>query len=159
MEQLLSAQYQLIRGARGALFQYLHSIPSAELLRPVPAFNNSSILALLTHVANSYLHWLEAFDQGVAVNIYKDEAITTVNNAEEMFKAVDVAVTDFLSRYKVDYERPFTKKHPRRGIMIATTPLMLYTHVTTHEFHHKGQILTMSRLLGYTPVDTDVIRF
>ena len=158
MEQLLSAQYQLIRGARGALFQYLRSIPAADLLKPVPEFNNNSILTMLTHVVNSYLHWLEAFDRGVTVNFFKDEAITTVRDAEQMFEAADIAVADFLSRYKADYKSPVTKKHPRKGIMITTSPLMLYTHVATHEFHHKGQILTMSRLLGYTPVDTDVIR-
>jgi len=33
------------------------------------------------------------------------------------------------------------------------------THVMTHEFHHKGQIMTMGRMLGYTPPDADVIRF
>jgi uncharacterized damage-inducible protein DinB len=34
----------------------------------------------------------------------------------------------------------------------------LFTHTITHEFHHKGQILTLSRQLGYTPVDTDIMR-
>lgn len=33
------------------------------------------------------------------------------------------------------------------------------THVMTHEFHHKGKIMTMGRMLGYTPPDADVIRF
>jgi uncharacterized damage-inducible protein DinB len=28
--------------------------------------------------------------------------------------------------------------------------------VTTHEFHHKGQIVLMARVLGYFPPDTDV---
>nr|WP_281243085.1 DinB family protein [Gracilibacillus ureilyticus] len=28
----------------------------------------------------------------------------------------------------------------------------------THEFHHKGQIAVMLRLLGHTPENTDVLR-
>ena len=44
------------------------------------------------------------------------------------------------------------------GKMLPASPLKLFTHVITHEFHHKGQILSLSRHLGYVPVDTDVIR-
>ncbi|WP_372850566.1 DinB family protein [Pedobacter sp.] len=29
----------------------------------------------------------------------------------------------------------------------------------TYEFHHKGQVMTMARLLGNTSPDTDVMRF
>ncbi|MCB0535444.1 MAG: hypothetical protein KDD14_24780 [Saprospiraceae bacterium] len=41
---------------------------------------------------------------------------------------------------------------------ILAPPLRLFTHIVTHEFHHKGQILSLSRHLGYTPVDTDIMR-
>ena len=34
----------------------------------------------------------------------------------------------------------------------------LFTHVVTHEFHDKGQILSLTRHLGFVPVDTDVMR-
>ncbi|RSK47607.1 hypothetical protein EI291_14730 [Hymenobacter rigui] len=36
--------------------------------------------------------------------------------------------------------------------------LHVFTHIIRHEFHHKGQMLNMSRQLGCTPVDTDAIR-
>ncbi|EAO54139.1 hypothetical protein RBTH_08368 [Bacillus thuringiensis serovar israelensis ATCC 35646] len=36
----------------------------------------------------------------------------------------------------------------------STTPLWLLTHTETHEFHHKGQIVSMARYLGYTPPDS-----
>ncbi|MCU5378655.1 hypothetical protein OCA08_16075 [Bacillus cereus] len=38
----------------------------------------------------------------------------------------------------------------------STTPLWLLTHTETHEFHHKGQIVSMARHLGYNPPDTDL---
>jgi uncharacterized damage-inducible protein DinB len=46
-----------------------------------------------------------------------------------------------------------------RNRQVSATPLQLFTHLLTHEFHHKGQIMTMCRLLGHIPPDTDVIRF
>ena len=32
----------------------------------------------------------------------------------------------------------------------SITPLWLLTHTETHEFHHKGQIVSVARHLGYT---------
>ncbi|RZK68975.1 MAG: hypothetical protein EOO92_22520, partial [Pedobacter sp.] len=42
---------------------------------------------------------------------------------------------------------------------VDTTVTSLFTHVITHEFHHKGQIMSMMRLIGYIPPDADIIRF
>ncbi len=40
---------------------------------------------------------------------------------------------------------------------LSITPLWLLTHTETHEFHHKGQIVSMARHLGYTPPNTILI--
>ncbi|MFD1258691.1 DinB family protein [Mucilaginibacter terrae] len=37
--------------------------------------------------------------------------------------------------------------------------LQIFTHTITNEFHHKGQILIIFRLLGQTPPGSDMIRF
>jgi uncharacterized damage-inducible protein DinB len=158
MHQLLAAQYEGIKGARHALFVYCRTMNNVDLLTKSGIFNNNSILMLLTHVANSYLHWVKYFDLQIPPQYFNEEAAGNMKDIEHMFEQVDIAVTGFLSRHKADYDEPFVKTHPRRNQLITTTPLLLFTHVITHEFHHKGQILTMSRLLGYTPVDTDVIR-
>jgi uncharacterized damage-inducible protein DinB len=36
-------------------------------------------------------------------------------------------------------------------------PRWLFTQAVTHEFHHKGQIVTIARQLGYQPVETDLV--
>ncbi|MGZ3944251.1 MAG: DinB family protein [Mucilaginibacter sp.] len=158
MHQLLAAQYEGIKGARQSLFAYCRTINNVDLLTKSETFNNNSILMLLTHVANSYLHWIKFFDLQIPPQYFNEEAASNMKDIEHMFEQVDSAITGFFARHKTDYEERFTKTHPRKNQLITTTPLLLFTHVITHEFHHKGQILTMSRLLGYTPVDTDVIR-
>ncbi|MES9774297.1 DinB family protein [Priestia megaterium] len=40
---------------------------------------------------------------------------------------------------------------------IRKTPRQLLMHAITHEFHHKGQIVAMLRLLGHIPKHTDII--
>jgi len=158
MQQLLLSQYDSIRSARHALFSYCKRFDNSDLFKNVEAFNNN-IAHLLTHVANSYLHWMIFFDQQIPEVYFNKVDVAGMEDIENMYKQVDTAVYNFIEKYKGDYEQSFTKNKSRINIPITTTPLALFTHVITHEFHHKGQILTMSRLLGYTPVDTDVIRY
>lgn len=40
---------------------------------------------------------------------------------------------------------------------VKKTPRQLLIHSITHEFHHKGQIVAMLRLLNHTPENTDIL--
>ena len=86
------------------------------------------------------------------------ENIKNIYDLRNAFNEVNILVDKFLNFFSdrntpVEGEIFWLKRNQ------TETPLSLFTHVTTHEFHHKGQIMTMSRLLGYTPPDADVIRF
>ena len=158
MQQLLLSQYELIKSARHTLFGYCESIAPADLFEKVAAFNNSCIIDLLVHNANTYIGWLQNFGLDTAVPFYESSDIKNLVEVEQIFEEIDRFVADFLQKYIDDYQQRLTKIVKHRGTPATLTPLELFTHVITHEFHHKGQILTMSRTLGYIPVDTDVIR-
>jgi uncharacterized damage-inducible protein DinB len=159
MHQLLLSQYEDIQGSRQALFDYCETIDSNHLFKKIEIFNDSCIVDLLVHNANTYIHWLNNFGLDGAIPFHESADIKTLKAIETLYEQVNQVVYDFLQKYSLDYGQLLTKKTPRRQIVITVTPLQLFTHVITHEFHHKGQIMTMSRLLGYTPVDTDVIRY
>ncbi|QKJ28827.1 DinB family protein [Mucilaginibacter mali] len=158
MENLLQLQYQNIQGARDALFSYCSNMASAHLFKPVAEFNNNTIVSLMVHSANTYLHWLVFFDTQHPVEYFNDEDIKSIEQIRAIYQKIDEQVAMFLDKYKADYTQPITQYPRSRKALLNTTPLQLFTHVITHEFHHKGQILTMSRLMGYIPADTDVIR-
>ncbi|TSJ39662.1 DUF664 domain-containing protein [Mucilaginibacter corticis] len=159
MHNLLSAQYDEVKGARAALFAYCDTISDIDLLKGIAEFNNTSILSLLTHIANTYMHWLAQFDENSDLIFFDDLSVSKLTDVITIYDQIDHVVSDFLDRYSADYTKPITQKLPRRDHVLTVTPLQLYTHAITHEFHHKGQVLSMSRLLGYIPQDTDVIRF
>jgi len=75
---------------------------------------------------------------------------------EKFFTGIDSLIEEFIRVYfeknMIDIEMNVSDK------VIIVSPIKLFTHVITHEFHHKGQILSLSRHLGYVPVDTDVVR-
>ena len=158
MHQLLLAQYELIKSARHALFTYCRSMNQGDLVKKINTFNDKSIIDMLVHNVNTYISWIKNFGLDATSSFHEGEDIKGLDDIEQLFTEVDLFVTDFLNKYSSDYLQSFTKTIAHKGITFTTTPLQLFTHVTTHEFHHKGQILTMSRISGYTPADTDVIR-
>ncbi|WP_153799626.1 DinB family protein [Foetidibacter luteolus] len=151
-------QYQMVQGARSALLSYCSSISQVHLNSVLPEFGNRSMAALLLHVADVYFGWLKEFALGQQVIPFAITADTNIHDITNAFEEVDALVAIFLEHFRHKEQEPVTGRL-RNGNAYQATPFMLFTHVTTHEFHHKGQLLTMSRLLDYTPVDTDVIRF
>jgi len=158
MEELLSSQYGEIKGARDVLFAYCKTMKPEELYQPLSEFNNSSIADLLVHNINTYISWINNFGLDQGWSFYKTANVKSLREIIELFVLVDFFMVEFVEKYQNSFLVPITALIKHRGISMTLTPMHLYTHVITHEFHHKGQILTMSRLLGYTPVDTDVIR-
>lgn len=159
MYQLLLSQYEEVKGARAALFSYCKTMNEADLFKPVPAFNNNSITDLLVHNANTYISWIDNFGLDGTCNFYTNDDVSDLNDIRFIFDVIDMIVKRFLEKYNDDYLQPQTRLIAAKGITLNLCPLQLFTHVLTHEFHHKGQMLTMSRMLGYTPVDTDIIRY
>ena len=90
------------------------------------------------------------------INFTEYNSIKSAIEVEGFFSNIDQLLEEFVSVYSekcmIDIEININDK------IIIANPLKLFTHVITHEFHHKGQILSLSRHLGYVPVDTDIIR-
>ena len=158
MYELLTAQYESINGARQALFLYCETMKSEDIFKKIAAFNDNCISDMLVHNINTYISWLDNFGLEGTMSFYENGDVASLKEIKTLFAEVDIIVEAFLEKYSDDYLAPITRLIPRKGLTFTLTPLQLFTHVITHEFHHKGQILTMSRLLGYIPADTDVIR-
>lgn len=158
MLQLISAQYEEVKGARGTLLAYCETIKPQELYQPIGTFNNSSIADLLVHNANTYISWINNFGLDRSASFYKTADVKSLDEMRSLFEKVNTFMAEFLEKYQSNFQEPFTALIKHRGFSMTLSPLQLYTHVITHEFHHKGQMLTMSRILGYIPVDTDAIR-
>ncbi|QHS56379.1 hypothetical protein GWR56_12835 [Mucilaginibacter sp. 14171R-50] len=153
----LLRQYQLVISARGALFDYCETIKPAHLLTPLPSFNNESMVSQLMHVANCYLFWLANSVLQQQRPYFGEEEHRDLRAVRNAYQQVDLITNDFLHAFKDSPEQQMFITRPD-GNTLTRSPFEVFTHVITHEFHHKGQVINMSRQLGYTPVDTDIIR-
>lgn len=157
MYTVLLQQYQLVLSAREALFNYCREIKSEHLQQALPGFNNESIHSMLIHTANCYFFWLGKTAMQDQRPFFKPEEYTELASLQQLYGQIDQLMNEFLNYFKDALPLPAKFTRPV-GNDIYRSPFDIFTHVITHEFHHKGQIVSMSRQLGYTPVDTDAIR-
>lgn len=158
MYSTLIQQYRLVQSSREALLGYCERISPKHFSQKVASFNNESMAGMMAHVATTYVSWLANFAQQEQRPYFAAEEVNDLRAARVMFGEVDLIVDGFLQKFKDALAVPLVLPK-RKGLELSLSPLMLFTHVVTHEFHHKGQIVNMSRQLGYTPVDTDIIRY
>jgi len=140
------------------MLDFCGTIEPEDLRKQLAGFNDSTILNLLLHIANTYHFWLKRFAAKQEFTYLEEKDISSIQDVKRIFRQTDILVADFLNSY------PYHTTRIKGEIFWLKTEmtfnvLELFTHVMTHEFHHKGQIMTMSRLLGYTPIDADIIRF
>ena len=148
-------QYELIRESRMVLFAYCQKISPADFTRSNNVFGRGgSIRNLLVHIANTYELWIGKIALRKDIVFSQYEANTNVNEVAKVFDCIDDVMYEFFDAVNNESEI----EYEINGQTGKSKPFKLFTHVITHEFHHKGQILSLSRSLGYIPVDTDILR-
>lgn len=124
---------------------------------PVTEFNNKDIRYFLLHINNTYKHWDANFGMNKKLPYIDYTSPVSITKVRRLFDETDRLIPEFLDYFN-QLDKPVTNMS-NSGSLLTVTPLELFTHMITHEFHHKGQIMAMCRLLGHIPPDTDVIRF
>ena len=149
-------QYEFVQSSRLVLLDYCKTISANDFLVENSSFGRGSIRNLLVHIGNTYEFWIGRESLKKSIKFAEYHSINNVQEAGIFFQSIDSLIKEFIEvyneKYMIDIE---TEVH---GKIMMVSPFKLFTHVITHEYHHKGQILSLSRHLGYVPVDTDVIR-
>jgi len=152
----LKCQYDYVKSSRQVLLHYCKSISEIDFVTENSSFGRGSIRNLLVHIGNTYEFWIGRHALNFEMSFTPYNTVKDAAQAEALFLSIDSLITKFIDVYSGRYleELAFEINDQKQ----TATPLKLFTHVITHEFHHKGQILSLSRQLGYVPVDTDIIR-
>lgn len=157
MNDLLKAQYRLIKSSRQVVFDFIESQVGTEFTLPLKEFNGVSLRYLLIHIANTYYQLLSEFALKKNIEYANEANFHSIEQIRTLFEQMDTMVNLFLHSFDGLIQEPV------HGIVsghaLELSRLQLFTHVLTHEFHHKGQLMSMCRILGHIPPDTDVIRF
>ena len=150
-------QYQYVRDARAVLLRYCQTLAAGDFIKEHPSFGRGgSVRNLLVHIANTYAFWIGRWALGQNAVFTPYDAIQSISDVIPLYDTIDAMMFTFLDR--LQQAETWIIEYEINGQKNAATPFRLFSHVITHEFHHKGQILSLSRHWGYTPVDTDIMR-
>lgn len=155
MNGSIRRQYELVQVSRGLLFDFLADrLGDEKTNKPFPDYQDKSICDLLVHSASCYFHWLAYLALRQPWGSLQARA-ATLAGMRRVYAQVDDIMTLFLDHFSETMNVPFDGVFDDNW-RVRVTPYELFIHVTTHEFHHKGQIVLLSRWMGYVPPDTDV---
>ena len=158
LSELLFTQYTLVQQSRHAVFKFLEENVRDDLAKPLPVFNEKTISYMYVHIANCYIAWAGNFALKGSITHYNPDEPLNISQIKKLFEQIDEIMDHFITHFSTDPIQA-VKGYKWPGKYIETDSYSIFTHVITHEFHHKGQAMTMARILGHIPVDTDVIRF
>jgi len=153
---MLHQQYNLVLSSRRTILDYIKTISEEDFLSENSTFGRGSIRNLLVHICDTYASWIaeRALKKEI---IYKPfNEYSTLTDCLAYFEVINNYIQEFINTFENDYQTDL--EIIRNGKIVGLSPLKLFTHAITHEFHHKGQIMSLSRHLGYVPVDADIIR-
>jgi uncharacterized damage-inducible protein DinB len=156
--EYLAQQYQLVLGSRNVVMEYCHKLDE-KLFVKLSSFNDKSISDLLVHITHVYTLWLGQFALKREVTFADSDKINSLEMLQQLYENVNKLVGEFLKHAEQTSGKEISGEAGSPPQRIIRSPFEIFTHVITHEFHHKGQILIMGRQLGLAPPDTDIIRF
>ncbi|MBN8209035.1 DinB family protein [Bacillus sp. NTK071] len=152
---VLKEQYDWVMHTRKLLFHFCEKVNQEDYTKEMDTFGGNSMRSLHQHVAECYHYWLGKVGLKDPDFFERPEQVNDVNEMRKLFDEVDQLVYRFLDHFEGQEEKKIS-----RGVQDEEeefSVLWLYTHTSTHEFHHKGQIVWLARQLGYEPPDTDLI--
>ena len=146
--------YGWTRRTREQLLAFLETLPPEVYTREHADFALGSIRNIHAHVAFAYLVWVGVVGLGLerAALELPPERIPDARAMRERFASVDAILETALERFQnpdVAFERDY------KGNRLKLTERWLLLRPITHEFHHKGQLLALARVLGH-PLPDDM---
>jgi uncharacterized damage-inducible protein DinB len=133
------------------------TIPPELFLQNVTGFGSANVRDQLVHILSVEGAWLSRA-QGIPATRLIASDYMTVDDVVLAKQRVKADTAAYLARVDDAQLNTVIKTLPRDWSGPARSPGFIMHHVITHAFHHKGQVATMFRLLGYPIGDTDLQR-
>jgi uncharacterized damage-inducible protein DinB len=140
------------------LLNHLCAIPASDYTKEVPGFGFPSVRAQVLHILNCEGFWIYTL-QAIPFVDQEPAKWPAASDARLLQSEVSTRTLDYLSRLSDQNLVAPTELHFPDGDVAVRTPALIVHHVLTHAFHHKGQIVSMCRILGYPAPDTDLNQF
>ena len=125
--------------------------------RTVPGFGRGSIRDQMVHICRAEAIWVCALQNQPRPDI-RPEDFATADSVASLRTHVVAETLRYLDQLPESRLNRELDQYPGYWAGPHRSPAFILTHVLTHAFHHKGQIVAMFRILGHPAPDTDLQR-
>lgn len=158
---MIKQEYEWVKETRQILLKQCKELNKQDLTKEF-GFGFQSIKDSLIHIAGCYHAWLGSFvlSETSTPLLTKDEMVEMqIEDIQRYFQQADQYVHAVIEQFNNKLDDMIEKELDWKigSGLVRKTPHQLLTHSITHEFHHKGQIVVMLRLLGHIPKNTDIL--
>lgn len=139
-------------------FNHIATIPLADYTRDVPGFGSPNLRDQVIHCIDCEAFWVHML-QGLPYTDHDPAHFPAIADARLLESQVTADTLTYLAGLSEQQLNTSTElRFPGRAPAVRT-PALIFHHMLTHAFHHKGQIVAMCRILGYPASDTDLDQF
>ena len=139
------------------VFDHAAKLPEPLFTKEIDGFGIASVRNLLTHILYCEEGWVLAL-QALPFTEWKYADYPTVASLREAKKKVFAATLRYLDGLSEAQLNTTLAPRPKGWTKPLRSPAFILHHILTHAFHHKGQVVTMFRMLGHPAPDTDLQR-
>ncbi len=134
------------------------ALPADQLVRDL---KNSfpSVRDTLTHILGAEWAWLRRWHGETPTSLLSAADFPTVQSLRERFAAVEAERRGFLETLSEERLQQTFEYRDLAGKPHTLRFVHSLQHVVNHGTYHRGQVTTLLRQLGATPVSTDLARF
>src|SRR6266436_588898 len=137
------------------LLRHVATVPDELRHKPISGFGHPSIWKQLVHILTCEEGWVHDLQNRVFAGWGEGDCPTmaALLAAKNRVREATRTYLDDLTEEQLNTtlaDRPVDWGGELRS------PAFIVLHVITHTFHHKGQIVAMLRILGYSAPDTDL---
>jgi uncharacterized damage-inducible protein DinB len=137
------------------VLDHLATIPESDYAKEVSGFGFKTLRAQVLHIFNCEGFWVHTL-QGARFEDEKPGDWPSVADARALQRDVSGNTLAYLSGLTDEELNADAELNFSDGDKAVRTPALVLHHVLTHAFHHKGQIVSMCRILGHPAPDTDL---
>lgn len=118
-----------------------------------------SVRDTLVHIVGAQMIWLERLHGGSPAGLPKPDAYPDMAAVQAQYAETESKLSSYVRGLSVaDLER-FHEYRNLKGTLFRDQIGHILQHIANHGSYHRGQVTTLLRQLGATPVSTDMIGF
>jgi uncharacterized damage-inducible protein DinB len=137
------------------LLRHVATVPDDIPHNPISGFGHPSIWKQLVHILNCEEGWVLGLQNKVFAG-WGEEDCTTMAALVVAKDRIRQATRTYVGALTEEQLNTTLTQRPVDWGGELRSPAFILLHVTTHAFHHKGQVVAMLRICGYPAPDTDL---